>query len=248
MAVVDNVALHLGEEAMQTELEWGSEMSDIVIFTDGSCLHNPGRGGWAAIINDGRKRRELSGGFRLSTNNRMEIKAAIEALRAVEPDLSRTIKVYADSQLLVNGIELGWARKWRANNWKRNKNDKAENPDLWKQLLEEIEQRRVKFIWTKAHAGTPENERCDELAKAAAEQATAVDEAYEHSKMGSGSISAPPAGSSVTRKSDSNYVVEHDPKTSLIRITHPQNGSMVVPTSELTDLIRTIQTTLQQGE
>ncbi len=156
--------------------------NEIIIYTDGSCLNNPGRGGWAAVILSSNGRLELSGGFRLSTNNRMELNAAIQALRATPPDTTTAIRLHTDSQLLVNGIELGWARKWRANAWKRNKSDKAENPDLWGALLEEVEQRQVKFVWIKAHVGTKENERCDELAKAAAEIATEPDVVYERTK------------------------------------------------------------------
>ncbi|MBL7998129.1 MAG: ribonuclease HI [Candidatus Kapabacteria bacterium] len=154
-------------------------MNPIIIYTDGSCLNNPGRGGWAAVLNDGEDYSEISGGVVLSTNNRMEIRAAIEAIRTTPRSDARKVLLYTDSRLLVDSIMKGWAVKWQANNWKRNKNDRAENPDLWAALLAELHGRDVEFVWTKGHAGTPENERCDILAKSEAEHATESDSYYE---------------------------------------------------------------------
>ncbi|MCX8043505.1 MAG: ribonuclease HI [Desulfobacterota bacterium] len=150
----------------------------VEIYTDGGCLNNPGPGGYGVVIIEGNKRRELSGGYRLTTNNRMELKACIEGLRAV-PETA-TVRIYSDSQYLVNAMNRGWARKWRARNWKRSGSAPVENSDLWEQLLSLCETRTVSFIWIKGHAGTQENERCDRLAAAAMSRRNLPpDSAYE---------------------------------------------------------------------
>ncbi len=141
-------------------------MKKITIYTDGGCLGNPGPGGYGSVLLYEKHRREISGGFRLTTNNRMEILACIAALEALKYECEVTI--YSDSKYVVESIEKGWAKRWKSNGWKRNKKDKAENPDLWERLLGLCEKHRVKFEWVKGHAGTPENERCDQLAKDAA--------------------------------------------------------------------------------
>jgi ribonuclease HI len=141
----------------------------ITIYSDGGCRGNPGPGGYGAIIIDGESRIELSEGFRLTTNNRMELTACIEALRALKPP--STVILYSDSSYVVNGIRKGWARKWRANNWMRTKSEAAENSDLWEQLLALCDLHCVVFIWVRGHAGHSENEHCDELATAAAQGA-----------------------------------------------------------------------------
>ena len=138
----------------------------IMIYTDGGCLKNPGPGGYGAIIVDGDRRIELSGGFRLTTNNRMELTACIAALKAL--NAPSDIILHSDSRYVVNGMGKGWACKWRANNWMRTKSEAAENSDLWEQLLALCDLHRVAFVWVRGHAGHPENERCDELATAAA--------------------------------------------------------------------------------
>jgi ribonuclease HI len=138
----------------------------IMIFTDGGCRENPGPGGYGAIIIEGDRRIELSDGFRLTTNNRMELTACIAALKTL--DAPSDVILHSDSRYVVNGISKGWARRWRANNWMRSRSETAENSDLWKQLLELCELHRVTFVWVRGHAGHPENERCDELATAAA--------------------------------------------------------------------------------
>jgi ribonuclease HI len=109
--------------------------------------------------------RQLSAGFKQTTNNRMELRAVIEGLRALKEKCS--VMVYSDSKYIVDAVEKGWAKRWRSNNWYRNKKEKALNIDLWKQLLDLIEEHQVKFQWVKGHAGHPENELCDELAVAA---------------------------------------------------------------------------------
>lgn len=143
-----------------------ASFDDIIIYTDGSCRGNPGPGGYGVIILDGDTRRELAGGFRLTTNNRMELLACIVALEALKKP-SKVI-LYSDSSYVVNGISKDWAKKWRANNWMRNRTDPAINADLWKALLNQCERHQVRFVWVRGHAGNLENERCDELALAAA--------------------------------------------------------------------------------
>jgi ribonuclease HI len=142
-------------------------MKKVEIFTDGGAQGNPGPGGFGVILKHQDHVKEISGGFRLTTNNRMELIAAIRGLQALKERCDVT--VFSDSQYLVNGIEKGWAKRWRANGWKRNKQgEKALNADLWAILLELGAHHRVKFSWVRGHAGHAENERCDELAVTAA--------------------------------------------------------------------------------
>jgi ribonuclease HI len=126
------------------------------------CSRNPGPGGYGVVMLEGGKRRELSGGFALTTNNRMELTACITGLEALKR--SSSVIVYSDSSYVVNGIEKGWARRWKENDWMRNKNEIAENSDLWSRLLDLCEKHTVRFSWVRGHDGNPENERCDELA------------------------------------------------------------------------------------
>lgn len=141
-------------------------MKEVIIHTDGACSGNPGPGGFGCVLCYNENRRELSGGFRKTTNNRMEIIAAVKGLEALK--FPCRVKLYSDSKYLVNAVEKGWAHRWRANNWKRSKTESAKNPDLWKTLLELCAVHQVEFIWVKGHAGNKENNRCDELAVAAA--------------------------------------------------------------------------------
>ena len=139
----------------------------IIVYTDGGCHGNPGPGGYGVLIAEGETRRELAGGYRLTTNNRMELMACIVALRSLKPETE--VILHSDSRYVVNGIEKGWARKWRANHWMRTKTEPAQNSDLWAELLELCAERHVAFVWVHGHAGQEENERCDELATAAAQ-------------------------------------------------------------------------------
>jgi ribonuclease HI len=139
-----------------------TDQADVIIYTDGGCSHNPGPGGYGAVLLAGGKRNELSGRFKHTTNNRMELMACIMALKSVKPGLS--VLLHSDSQYVVNGISKGWAAKWQAQGWMRNKKDAAENYDLWQELLEACEPLKAHFVWVKGHAGNEENERCDELA------------------------------------------------------------------------------------
>ncbi|WP_163337724.1 ribonuclease HI [Desulfopila sp. IMCC35008] len=151
----------------------------IVIYTDGGAINNPGPGGYGIIICDGAQKHELSGGFRMTTNNRMEMTAAIRALREVK-GTTKQIVLYSDSSYLVNGIEKGWARKWQANGWRKADKSAALNSDLWAELLELMQDIRVEFRWVKGHAGNELNERCDKLAVSSARQpGLPIDHGYE---------------------------------------------------------------------
>ena len=142
------------------------ELKKVTIYTDGACLGNPGPGGYGVVLLYNKHRKELSSGFRLTTNNRMEIMAAIAGLKALKNGCIVTL--YTDSQYLVNAMTKGWVEKWRANGWKRNKQDRALNADLWEQMLDLCRRHQVKFIWVRGHADNRENEHCDLLAREAA--------------------------------------------------------------------------------
>ncbi|MBN2146984.1 MAG: ribonuclease HI [Anaerolineales bacterium] len=137
-----------------------------LIYTDGGALTNPGAGGYGVVLKHKGHRKELSGGFRLTTNNRMEILACIEGLRALKH--KSDVVIFSDSQYVVNSMSQGWAKRWKAKGWMRNSKDKAKNPDLWEQLLELCSYHNVEFRWIKGHNNTAENERCDQLATDAA--------------------------------------------------------------------------------
>ncbi|HEO64309.1 MAG TPA: ribonuclease HI [Spirochaetes bacterium] len=154
------------------------DVKDVVIYTDGSSRGNPGPGGYGVVLLYGKEHKELSGGYRLTTNNRMEILAAILGLETLKSRCRVTI--YTDSQLLCNSINKGWAERWKEKGWMRNKRDKALNPDLWDRLLGLCGKHDVTFTWVRGHAGNSGNERCDELATSAAQQKDLpVDEFYE---------------------------------------------------------------------
>ena len=137
---------------------------NVTIYTDGACSGNPGPGGYGAILMYGEHKKELSGGDPNTTNNRMELMGVITALKALKRPCQ--VDLYTDSQYVVNAIEKGWAKKWQANGWMRNKKDKALNPDLWQMLLDLLAVHQVTFHWVKGHAENPYNNRCDELAVA----------------------------------------------------------------------------------
>ena len=143
-------------------------LKQVEIFTDGACSGNPGPGGWGAVLRYNGHERELSGGEANTTNNRMELSAVINALEALKEPCKVTL--YSDSQYGCNALKLGGAKKWKANNWMRNKKEPALNPELWDRLLKLCDIHEVDVIWVKGHAGHPENERCDRLAVAAAQQ------------------------------------------------------------------------------
>ena len=137
-------------------------MKEVMIYTDGACSGNPGAGGWGTILEYKGVKKELSGGMAETTNNRMELTAVIEGLKALKE--SCKVTVVTDSQYVANGISLGWAESWKANGWRKKDKKPALNPELWDELLTEISRHEVTIEWIKGHAGHPENERCDELA------------------------------------------------------------------------------------
>ena len=140
-------------------------MKKVYIFTDGACSGNPGPGGWGTILRFGEHEKELSGAEAETTNNRMELTAVIEGLKALKEPCE--VELTTDSQYVCNGINKGWAEKWQKNNWIKSDKTKAKNPELWEELLTLVKKHRVRFIWVHGHAGHPENERCDALAVAA---------------------------------------------------------------------------------
>jgi ribonuclease HI len=145
-----------------------STIREVTIYTDGGCIGNPGPGGYGVVLLCDGHRKELSDGFRLTTNNRMEIMAAIIGLESLKARCKVTL--YSDSKYLVDAIMQGWANRWKQNGWYRNKKEKALNPDLWERILSACQRHDVEFVWVKGHAGNVENERCDVLSKRAALQ------------------------------------------------------------------------------
>ena len=143
--------------------------SDVIMYIDGACLGNPGPGGYGVIIEANGTRVEKSGGFCLTTNNRMEIMAAIIGLEFLKERCK--VIIFSDSQYLVRAITDGWARKWQANGWMRNKKDLALNPDLWECLLKLCQTHDVEFRWVRGHNNHTENEYCDRLANETAQRA-----------------------------------------------------------------------------
>lgn len=138
----------------------------VTIFTDGACLGNPGPGGWGAVLLSGKHRREVSEGFRLTTNNRMELLAVIRALESLKRPSAA--EVFTDSKYLHDAVNKGWLARWQRNGWQTAEKKPVKNQDLWLRLDALLKRHRVRFSWVRGHAGNPENERCDRLAKAAA--------------------------------------------------------------------------------
>lgn len=135
---------------------------NVEIYTDGACSGNPGVGGWASVLLYEQHKKELYGNDKETTNNRMELTAVIEALKALKRPCNVTL--YSDSKYVVDSINKDWVYKWEANNWIKSDRKPALNTDLWKELLTLLEVHRVKFVWVKGHNGNEYNERCDELA------------------------------------------------------------------------------------
>ena len=134
----------------------------IELFTDGACSGNPGKGGWGAVLRYGQSERELSGGEKSTTNNRMELTAVIMGLKALKEPCHVTLTT--DSKYVSDGLSKGWARSWQKNGWRKADKKPALNPDLWEELLRLTDIHDVDIVWVKGHAGHPENERCDRLA------------------------------------------------------------------------------------
>ena len=137
-------------------------MKTVTLYTDGACSGNPGPGGWGAILIFGGHKKELSGGEKSTTNNRMELTAVIRGLEALKEPC--VVELYSDSKYVIDALEKGWARGWRARGWVKADKKPALNPDLWGRLLELCDTHTVKLHWVKGHADNPYNNRCDALA------------------------------------------------------------------------------------
>lgn len=137
-------------------------MKYIELFTDGACSGNPGPGGWGVVLRYQGHEKELCGGEKETTNNRMELTAAIMGLSALKEPCK--VRLVTDSKYVADGITKGWAESWQKNNWRKADKKPALNPDLWEKLLELVKTHDVTIEWVKGHAGHPENERCDRLA------------------------------------------------------------------------------------
>ncbi len=168
----------------------------IIIYTDGACEGNPGPGGYGVVLLHGGRRKELSGGYCLTTNNRMELMAAIVGLEALtEPS---RVTLYSDSRYMVDAVTKGWARRWQANDWRRKGGEVAANVDLWERLLPLCDRHDVEFVWVRGHAGDPENERADFLSYRAIEhEGLPADEGFDNPPA----VEQPPqTGAKITRE------------------------------------------------
>ncbi|AXJ02256.1 ribonuclease HI [Cyclonatronum proteinivorum] len=145
-----------------------SPVSEVVIFTDGACSGNPGPGGWGAILSWKGKEKELSGGERNTTNNRMEMQAVIEALNALKRPCK--VQINSDSALIINAFEKGWIYGWQKRGWLKADKKPVENKDLWQEMIQAMKPHQVRWVKVKGHSGIPLNERADQLAVKAAEK------------------------------------------------------------------------------
>ena len=139
-------------------------MKTVTLYTDGACSGNPGPGGWGAILEFKGTEKELSGGESSTTNNRMELTAVIEGLKALKE--SCIVELYSDSKYVIDALEKGWALPWREKGWKKADKKPALNPDLWAQLLDLTAKHQMRYHWVKGHADNPKNNRCDQMAVA----------------------------------------------------------------------------------
>lgn len=159
-------------------------MKSVVVYTDGSCHKNPGPGGWAYVLlytdtQGTLHKREGAQGYRCTTNNRMELRAATQALRALSEPCH--VELHIDSQYVMQGFTKGWIKTWQANGWKTAAKKPVKNVDLWQELVLETQRHEIEWVWVKGHVGIEYNERCDELANAAAshESTHIEDEGFE---------------------------------------------------------------------
>lgn len=143
-------------------------MKEIKIYTDGACSGNPGPGGWGAVLEYGEHKKELSGGEKDTTNNKMELTAVIKALSALKEPCK--VILTTDSKYVCDSVTKGWVYSWQKNNWRKADKKPALNIELWEQLLPLLQTHQVEFVWVKGHAGHPQNERCDALAVAQSEK------------------------------------------------------------------------------
>lgn len=149
-------------------------MTEVEIYTDGACRGNPGRGGYGTILKSGAFVKELSRGYRLTTNNRMELRAAMAGLAALKKNCR--VQIYSDSKYVVDANTKKWIEGWKKKGWKRGKGEKLANADLWQELDKLRSHHEVTWNWVKGHAGHAENERCDELATTAADGGDLIDD------------------------------------------------------------------------
>lgn len=163
-------------------MEW-TEIPEINLYSDGGAEPNPGKGGFGVIMSYKGIKREFSQGYKLTTNNRMELMGVIYGLERLKT--KSIVNVFTDSRYVIDGIEKGWAEKWKSKNWYRTRTEKAINHDLWEKLLSLISaQEKVKFNWVKGHAGHLENERCDKLAlEALKNDDLLIDEGYQPNQL-----------------------------------------------------------------
>ena len=141
-------------------------MKEVTIYTDGACSGNPGKGGFGVVLNYMGKKKEISKGYRCTTNNRMEIMAALAGLSALKEPCK--VVLYSDSKYLVDSVNKGWIASWQKNGWKNSKREKVKNRELFEELIELMNVHEVEYRWVKGHDGHSENERCDYLATSAA--------------------------------------------------------------------------------
>jgi ribonuclease HI len=200
-----------------------SAPSHVIIYTDGAAEPNPGPGGYGVVLIAGKHRKELSGGFQRTTNNRMELMGVIVGLESLKKPC--LVTVYSDSKYVVNSVERGSVKKWSQNNWYRTPTDKAKNADLWARFLEIYARHKVRFKWVKGHAGVPENERCDELAVAAAKSYDKEpDTGYIREVSANGSVI--PTAAPIQQSSDKlgSSPVASDSKTPTSNVAHKEPG------------------------
>jgi len=153
-------------------------VKDVTIYTDGACSGNPGPGGWGAVLIYGDKRKELSGGEASTTNQRMEITAALEALKALKAPCR--IRLYSDSAYLINAFRQGWLNRWQRNGWQTINKEPVKNEELWRELLQAASPHRIEWLKVKGHSDNAENNRCDELARAAIKRPVPVASKSDH--------------------------------------------------------------------
>ncbi len=146
-------------------------MTEVVIYTDGACSGNPGPGGWGVVLRWKDTEKEMHGGDPLTTNNRMELMAAIQALEALQRPAK--VDLYTDSKYLLDGITK-WIKGWQRNGWKTTAKKPVKNDDLWRRLVEAMSRHEVTWMWVKGHAGDPDNERADAMARRGIEEAVAM--------------------------------------------------------------------------
>jgi ribonuclease HI len=147
----------------------------VTIYSDGACLGNPGPGGYGTVLLAGEHRKELSAGYRRTTNNRMELLGAIVGLEALKRPSD--VVLWSDSQYLVHAMTKGWLESWQKKGWRTSNKDPVKNQDLWQRLLRAIEPHSIDWRWVRGHTGDPENERCDQLAVAAASGGSLLEDA-----------------------------------------------------------------------